>query len=45
VKLLFTRAADRLGPGFSLQGYAMSVTSRNHLGAEQLLAEIARKAH
>ncbi len=34
-----------LGPGFSLQGYAMSVTSRHHLGAQQLLAETAGKAH
>jgi hypothetical protein len=40
---LFTNAAARLGAGFSLQGYAMSLTSRYHHGAEQLLAQLAGK--
>ena len=41
---LFTKTAARLGLKFSLQGYAMSLTSRYHHGAQQLLAELAEKA-
>jgi hypothetical protein len=40
---LFTSAA-RLGPGFSLQGYAACLTSSHHLGAELVLAQAAAAA-
>lgn len=44
LKPLFT-SATRLGPGFSLQGYAACLTSSDHLGAEVVLAEAAKAAN
>ena len=41
---LFTNVATRLGPGFSLQGYAVSIGIRDHIGAQRLLADLAARA-